>query len=300
MKWASPNSSARATMRARSQCVGVGRPECLGYLAGARVLEEEPGLVLDDGVEVAAGAQGNGRYAEGRRLEGSQPEVLVAGRDEHTRVGVGPPQLRVAEPREQAHVGRKLLAQPCCLRTVTDHDERSPGVADGLDHGVDVLVGHQPRHDQGIAGVEVGELLDRLLRGSRVHAVRRRQQLRGAAIGVGDPALHHPTVGEVDVDRRRLPGVPPAQARAHRHQRRPERVAPGRSSEVLVGLVEPAGRVVAVDDLVAGGHEAVRPAAAGGDGDVGVDRPCCRPRGPGQAARGGGRGGSARSGSSGG
>ena len=53
---------------------------------------------------------------------------------------------------------------------------------------------------------------------------------------------------------------------------------PEATAEVLVGLVEPAGRVVAVDDRVTRGVEAMGPAAARGDDDLGGVAALVRPR----------------------
>ena len=45
----------------------------------------------------------------------------------------------------------------------------------------------------------------------------------------------------------------------------------GRLAEVALGLIEPAGRCVAVDELAAGGSHSVRPATRAAHSDVCVD-----------------------------
>ncbi|MPM34279.1 hypothetical protein SDC9_80861 [bioreactor metagenome] len=101
--------------------------------------------------------------------------------------------------------------------------------------------------------------------------MRRWDQPGLEAVRVGDPLDDHPGVAQVTVRPVRRPLVPDPQRAAQRCQGQPLRRQGTGLAEVLVALVEPAGRVVAVDQAAAVGGEGVRPAAGGRHHDIGVD-----------------------------
>ncbi len=90
-------------------------------------IKEHSGLSFENGLEEASGAQHRHRTSEGHRLEGSEPEVLGAGRQERGSIGVQPSQLSVGDLLEKEAVRRGIPTQCPFLRTAPDDHEPQIG-----------------------------------------------------------------------------------------------------------------------------------------------------------------------------
>lgn len=152
------------------------------------------------------------------------------------------------------------------------HDEPVGQLAEGVDGLLDVLVGEQPRDDEVVAArLPVGELGDGGLLRGWVHAVRGVDDGRLVPVDTADPVADDARVGRIRVGAACCAAVPPAQSGSDREEDQADGAAVRRAAQVVLGLVDPASWVVAVNDPLAGGPEAVGPPAAGDQHDVGRD-----------------------------
>ena len=77
----------------------------------SRRVEELSGDAVDDGVQISARVQSQAGGSERETLDGGQTEILLARRNDSSRVGVGPPQLGVTDALEEGYVGRGEIVQ---------------------------------------------------------------------------------------------------------------------------------------------------------------------------------------------
>ena len=119
-----PPGSARGRRRAFSRIAGSSSARCLeaqdrvGRALGVCSAKKTPGLAVDDAVANAADAVGDHRHAGRLRLDGDDPEVLLAGEQERPRAREQAPIRRRPARARGTRPGRRRRAQAASSRPV--------------------------------------------------------------------------------------------------------------------------------------------------------------------------------------
>src|SRR5207245_8214843 len=109
---------------------------------------QEASPAIDHGFDGPAAAQGEDRLAGSHRLDGSDPEVFLSGKDERTAGRHQPVDLAIRKGTRDPDGRSRLSAEPTLPGPRPDHEQWQPGPVAGRDHGIDPLVGVEARDNQ--------------------------------------------------------------------------------------------------------------------------------------------------------
>jgi hypothetical protein len=246
--------------RRREDLDGIGNRPRIG------LVEEHARGTLLDGVQEPTPAERRSGTTERRRLDRGQAEVLVRRGHEPERSAVEPSQFLVLHSAEDGHVGRRAGLQLFGQGAGPDDDQTFVGEqAERVDDLTHVLVRHQPRHAEDETGFDAGR---RRPWPVDLDVDRRVHDLGVDPVDVGHPRPHRSGIHQVPVSGCGRSTVPSDERGTQRRQSGAGQS--GRTHQILIGLIEPTCRIVAIDDLGAGHVCAVRPAARRTYGDLRV------------------------------
>ena len=249
-----------------------------------QVLEEVTGSALRNGVEVSPSPQRESWRAERRCLQGCEPVILEGRSDQRVGVSVEPTQLTIVHVAQKVDVGRGRLLQRLPEGSGPDDDEvEVRAFREHSEDAIEVLVreeagDHQEEPIRRSSARPFPRAAD-FAQGWRrddewPNAVHRRDlgghRRRGRVVRAGTgscPAVPAPKRG-----RHRSNGIAKHERVADRVQQR-STVMPlvPVLAEILVALVEPAGRAVAVDQLGPCRVHPMSPATRAAEHDVLLD-----------------------------
>ena len=224
---AEPLGVAPDGRRSKRRCIARG--DRVGEGLGRRLVDEHPGLAVDDRFERAAAAERDDRPAARLRLERHDAEVLFAGQQHDRRAAVQvADRLRRTGGRgtDASPLGRDALERGA-LRAVADNLQRHAGQRAGVDGELDALVGDERRHDERDTARAATPS------GRKNVGVDGRIHDGGLAIIVSaDPARNIMRDSHIAVHAARRVAIPPGQPRhdrPHQPAAEPARSAPVRS-----------------------------------------------------------------------
>lgn len=153
-----------AAQRGHVPAAGLGLLDGGADGGGGGDVEEEACLALADGLERAAGAQGQDGRPGGLRLHGHDAEVFHSREEEAFGAGVEAGQLGVGHAPEEGDVGWDGLAERAQEGAVPGDDEAFAKAPEGLDEDVGGFVGNQGAEPEPVVAWALrggGEAVDR-------------------------------------------------------------------------------------------------------------------------------------------
>ena len=159
------------------------------------VVEEDAGLPLHDGIEEPAPPQDGRGSAKAGCLERRQAEVLVGSGDERGAVLVEPAEPLVGYGAEQGDVRTGERAEGRLVWAAPDHHQPLvPKLGEGLDDGVQILVGEKSGDAEDEPRVDA---LKRLCPSCGTKGWVRGQHFGFEPVKLPDSVCDHRRVGEV-------------------------------------------------------------------------------------------------------